>query len=265
MRARKRFGQHFLLDRSVIDRIVATIDPQPGERLVEIGPGLGAITIPLLERLNELDAIEIDRDAIRELRAKTAQTTLQRTLRIHEADALRFDLRSLNAGPKALRIIGNLPYNISTPLLFHLIEQIDVIRDMHFMLQKEVVDRIAAAPGDEAYGRLTVMLAPHVRAESLFDIAPGAFRPPPKVHSTFFRLTPHIQPPFIINNQETYARVVSAAFTQRRKTLRNALKGLLTEDDIRVVEVDPGLRAEVIAPMQYAALAAQLDRHLAPG
>ncbi len=153
---RKRFGQHFLHERSVIDRIVAAIDPQPGERIVEIGPGLGAITIPLLTRHGELDAIEIDRDAIRELRV--AATGLG-ALHVHEGDALQFDLHTLKAGDRELRVVGNLPYNISTPLLFRLIEQIDCIRDMHFMLQREVVQRMAAAPGDDAYGRLT-----HARA-----------------------------------------------------------------------------------------------------
>jgi 16S rRNA (adenine1518-N6/adenine1519-N6)-dimethyltransferase len=253
---RKRFGQHFLHDRSVVERIVAAIDPQPGQRILEIGPGLGAITLPLLKRHGELDAIEIDRDAIRELRGKTMELGV---LHIYEGDALRFDLRSLNAEPHSLRIVGNLPYNISTPLLFHLLEQLDCIHDMHFMLQKEVVDRMAAAPGDDAYGRLTVMLAPHVKVEPLFDIGPGAFRPPPKVTSTFFRLIPHRQAPFVIADRGAYARVAAAAFAQRRKTLRNALKGLLTEDEIRAAGVDPTLRAEVIAPESYAALAARVN------
>jgi 16S rRNA (adenine1518-N6/adenine1519-N6)-dimethyltransferase len=255
MRARKRFGQHFLHERTVIDRIVAAIDPQSGDRIVEIGPGLGAITIPLLVRHGELDAIEIDRDVIRELRTVADQFG---TLRIHEGDALEFDLRTLSSEARTLRIVGNLPYNISTPLLFRLIEQIASIRDMHFMLQKEVVDRMAAAPGDDAYGRLTVMLAPHVRVEKLFDIAPGAFRPPPKVTYAFFRLHPHAAPPFAIADRAAFARVVSAAFAQRRKTLRNALKVLLGATEIEAAGIDPGLRAEVIAPQGYAALAAVL-------
>jgi len=252
MRARKRFGQHFLHERSSIDRIVSSIDPQPGERIVEIGPGLGAITLPLLERHGRLDVIEIDRDAIRELRSRAANVG---ELRIHEADALQFDLAELSAAPGSLRIIGNLPYNISTPLLFRLLEQLATIRDMHFMLQKEVVARIAAAPGDDAYGRLTVMLAPHVAAEVLFDVRPGAFRPPPKVTSTFFRLRPLTQAPFAIASPTSYARVVAAAFAQRRKTLRNSLKSLLTDTEIRAAGIDPGLRAEVIAPAQFAELA----------
>ena len=256
MRARKRFGQHFLHERTVIDRIVAAIDPKPGDRLVEIGPGLGAITLPLLIRHGELDAIEIDRDAIRELSTATRDVG---TLRIHEGDALKFDLAALGKTPRSLRVTGNLPYNISTPLLFRLIEQIDLIRDMHFMLQKEVVERMAAAPDSDADGRLTVMLAPHVRVEKLFDIAPGAFRPPPKVMSAFFRLIPHDSPPFAISDHSAYAAVVSAAFAQRRKTLRNALKSLLDETEIRSAGIDPGLRAEVIPPVGYASLAALLS------
>jgi 16S rRNA (adenine1518-N6/adenine1519-N6)-dimethyltransferase len=255
MRARKRFGQHFLHERSVIDRIVAAIDPQPADRIVEIGPGLGAITIPLLVRHGRLDVVEIDRDVIRELQTATQGIG---TLRVHEGDALQFDLHRLSEQSRSLRVIGNLPYNISTPLLFHLIEQIDVIFDMHFMLQKEVVERMAAAPGDDAYGRLTVMLAPHVRVEKLFDIGPGAFRPPPKVTSAFFRLRPHSTPPFAIDDRVAYARVVSAAFAQRRKTLRNALKSLLSEAQIHAAGIDPTLRAEVISPAGYAALATQI-------
>jgi len=255
MFARKRFGQHFLHDTAVIERIVNAIAPSQGDRMVEIGPGLGAITVPLLKRIDALDAIEIDRDAIRELREKT---TGLGTLRIHEADALRFDLATLDPQPHALRIVGNLPYNISTPLLFHLLDARRHIRDMHFMLQKEVVDRMAASPGGDAYGRLTVMLAPWVKVEPLFDIGPGAFRPPPRVMSTFFRLTLHSTPPFAVVHPAEYARIVSAAFMQRRKTLRNALKNLLTIEHIVAAGVDPGARAEVISPAQYAALAVQL-------
>lgn len=239
-----------------MERIVAAIDPKPGERIVEIGPGLGAITLPLLDRHGELDVIEIDRDAIRELKTATAGKGV---LRVHEGDALRFELRALGANTSKLRIVGNLPYNISTPLLFRLIEQLDAIHDMHFMLQKEVVARMAARPGDAAYGRLTVMLAPHVKVEHLFDIGPGAFRPPPKVDSAFFRLIPHVAPPFAIVDYEAYARVVSAAFAQRRKTLRNALKSLMSDADIVAAGIDPTLRGEVISPEGFASLAARLS------
>jgi 16S rRNA (adenine1518-N6/adenine1519-N6)-dimethyltransferase len=259
---RKRFGQHFLHEQSVIDRIVAAIDPKQDEHVVEIGPGLGAITLPLLQRCGTLDVVEIDRDAIRALRQKTESAT---SLRIHEADALQIDLHTISLKPRSLRVVGNLPYNISTPLLFHLLEQLDVIRDMHFMLQKEVVDRIVATPGNSVYGRLTVMLAPYVKADALFDIGPNAFRPSPKVTSTFFRLTPHVRAPFSIDDRARYARVVAAAFAQRRKTLRNSLRSLLTEADIRAAGVDPALRAEAIAPAGFAALAALLQTSAAAG
>jgi 16S rRNA (adenine1518-N6/adenine1519-N6)-dimethyltransferase len=251
--ARKRFGQHFLHDPGVIQRIVAAIDPRPGERLVEIGPGLGAITLPLLSRLPELHAVEIDRDAIRHLRTASGENA---ALHLHEADALEFDLAPLDDG-RRLRLVGNLPYNISTPLLFRMIEQREHIRDMHFMLQKEVVERMAAVPDSEHYGRLTVMLAPWLRVEPLFDIGPGAFRPPPRVTSTFVRLAPHVQP-LQIEQPRCYANVVAAAFSQRRKTLRNALKSLLTQDEIRAAGIDPGARAETVPPTGFVALAAQL-------
>jgi 16S rRNA (adenine1518-N6/adenine1519-N6)-dimethyltransferase len=257
-RARKRFGQHFLHDRGVIDKIIAAIDPQPGERLVEIGPGLGAITLPLLDRIGTLEAVEIDRDAIRHLREAAAA---RGTLQLHEGDVLEFDFSSLAVTVK-LRLIGNLPYNISTPLLFKLIEQRDLFVDMHFMLQKEVVDRMAAQASDDAYGRLSVMLAPWLEVEPLFDIGPGAFRPPPRVISTFVRLKPRSTPAFALADQRRYAAVVAAAFSQRRKTLRNALKALLSEAQIQRAGIDPGLRAEVIPPAGFALLAAQLAGEL---
>jgi 16S rRNA (adenine1518-N6/adenine1519-N6)-dimethyltransferase len=251
--ARKRFGQHFLHDPGVIQRIVAAIDPRPGERLLEIGPGLGAITLPLLARLPELHAIEIDRDAIRQLRAASGESP---ALHLHEADALEFDLARLDDG-RGLRVVGNLPYNISTPLLFRMIEQRAHIHDMHFMLQKEVVDRMAAQPDSEHYGRLTVMLAPWLRIEPLFDIGPGAFRPAPRVISTFVRLAPREQP-LHIEHPRLYAQVVAAGFSQRRKTLRNALKPLLSQDEIRAAGIDPGARAETVPAAGFAALAVQL-------
>jgi 16S rRNA (adenine1518-N6/adenine1519-N6)-dimethyltransferase len=254
---RKRFGQHFLHDPGVIGRIVAAIAPQPQDRMVEIGPGLGAITLPLLARLNELHAIEIDRDAIKHLHEITQNDP---RLHIHSADVLRFSLAEINPSER-LRLVGNLPYNISTPLLFHLIEQRERILDMHFMLQKEVVDRMAAAPGSEHYGRLTVMLAPWLRVEPLFDIGPGAFRPPPRVTSTVVRLTPH-ETPLQIAEPRHYSAVVAAAFSQRRKTLRNSLRPLLEAEDIVAVGIDPSLRAEVLSPAQLAALSAQLGPRL---
>ncbi|MBL8268980.1 16S rRNA (adenine(1518)-N(6)/adenine(1519)-N(6))-dimethyltransferase RsmA [Steroidobacter sp.] len=250
---RKRFGQHFLHDPGVIGRIVAAIAPQPQDRMVEIGPGLGALTLPLLARLNELHAVEIDRDAIRHLREITGDDP---RLHIHSADVLEFSFAHIYEGER-LRLVGNLPYNISTPLLFHLIGLRERIHDMHFMLQKEVVDRMAAAPGSEHYGRLTVMLAPWVRVEPLFDIGPGAFKPPPKVVSTVFRLVPR-ETPLEIGEPRHFATVVAAAFSQRRKTLRNSLKALLDTDDIVAAGIDPGLRAEVLTPAQFVALAARL-------
>jgi 16S rRNA (adenine1518-N6/adenine1519-N6)-dimethyltransferase len=254
---RKRFGQHFLHDPGVIGRIVAAIAPQPRDRMVEIGPGLGAITLPLLARLDRLHAIEIDRDAIKHLREITRDDP---RLHIHSADVLRFSLAEIEPNER-LRLVGNLPYNISTPLLFHLIEQRERILDMHFMLQKEVVDRMAAAPASEHYGRLTVMLAPWLRVEPLFDIGPGAFRPPPKVMSTVVRLTPH-ETPLPIAEPRHYAAVVAAAFSQRRKTLRNSVKPLLETEDIVAAGIDPSLRAEVLSPAQFAALSAQLGPRL---
>jgi 16S rRNA (adenine1518-N6/adenine1519-N6)-dimethyltransferase len=251
--ARKRFGQHFLHDARVIERIVAAIDPQPGDALLEIGPGHGALTQPLLEATGRLDAIEIDRDLAAELRARFGS----RGLALHEADALRFDVAALSAARgQRLRVIGNLPYNISTPLLFHLLETPGAIRDLHIMLQKEVIDRICAVPGSDDYGRLTVMLAPWTLAEHLFDVGPGAFNPPPRVWSAVARLTMRETPAFPVDAR--YGRVVAAAFSQRRKTLRNALRSLLDAPAIEGCGVDPGARAETLPPAAYAALAQAL-------
>ena len=252
---RKRFGQHFLHDPGVIRRIVSSIDPKPSDRMVEIGPGLGAITVPLLANLSSLDAVEIDRDAIRHLRELPEA---QGRLHIHEADVLDFEFGSLCSGGERLRIVGNLPYNISTPLLFRLIDQREHIADLHVMLQKEVVQRMAAAPNTEHYGRLSVMLAPWLKVEPLFDIGPGAFRPPPRVVSTFARLTPHQRSPISTEHPRQFAAVVAAAFSQRRKTLRNALKPLLAQAQIQEAGIDPGARAETVSPAQYASLAALL-------
>lgn len=254
-RARKRFGQHFLRDHRVIDNILAAIDPQPGERLVEIGPGLGAITLPLLQRVGHMDAVEIDRDVIAALKVSSLSSG---ELRLHQSDVLQFDFSQLRHGDTQLRLVGNLPYNISTPLLFNLIEQRHHFHDMHFMLQKEVVDRMAAKEGDESYGRLSVMLAPWLHVSPLFDIGPEAFRPPPKVWSTFVRLTPHPTPPFPLAHPQHFAKVVAAAFSQRRKTLRNALRPVMSEELITAAGIDSGLRAEVISPASFAKLATVL-------
>jgi 16S rRNA (adenine1518-N6/adenine1519-N6)-dimethyltransferase len=248
---RKRFGQHFLHDPEVIRRIVAAVGPQPTDRLVEIGPGEGAITLDLLRAAGRLDAVELDRDLVGPLQARCAGIG---ELRLHGDDALRFDFCALAPPGERLRIVGNLPYNVSTPLLFHLLDQLECIRDMHFMLQKEVVDRMAARPGGKTYGRLSVMLQARCAVTRLFDIGPGAFRPPPRVDSSVVRLRPLESPPEITDAQ-VFARVVTAAFTQRRKTLRNSLKGLLAEPAIAALGIDPSTRPEQLAVADFVALA----------
>jgi 16S rRNA (adenine1518-N6/adenine1519-N6)-dimethyltransferase len=254
---RKRFGQHFLHDPAVIERIVRSLGPRPGDHLVEIGPGRGALTGELLGCGGcTLDAIEIDRDLVAALRVRCAAAP---HCVLHEADALRFDFTDLaRARGGRLRIVGNLPYNISTPLLFHLLEHAGAITDLHVMLQREVAARLAAAPGDSDYGRLSVMLAPHTRIERLFDVGPGAFQPPPKVWSAVVRITILPRPLFAVSPH--YAAVVSAAFSHRRKTLRNAVSSLLTREQIGACALDPGARPETLAPRDFNTLAQALDR-----
>jgi 16S rRNA (adenine1518-N6/adenine1519-N6)-dimethyltransferase len=249
---RKRFGQHFLHDPTVIARIVAAIQPLESDAIVEIGPGQGAITMPLLQAAGHLQVIELDRDLIDPL---LAQCRKAGELIIHNADALRFDFCSLSGDAANLRVVGNLPYNISTPLLFHLLSQAGCIRDMHFMLQKEVVDRLAAAPGSRQYGRLSVMVQYRCRVSRLFAIGPGAFQPPPRVESAFVRLEPYRELPVAIHDEAVLKSVVRQAFAQRRKTLRNALRGLLEEEAIRSLGIDPSVRAEVLGLREFAALA----------
>lgn len=253
--ARKRFGQNFLHDPGVIRRIIGAIGPRPGQRLVEIGPGRGAITLPLLQACGQLDVVELDRDLVEPLARAAAGAG---ELRIHQADALQFDFTALAGDDDRLRVVGNLPYNISTPLLFHLLTQSGYIQDMHFMLQKEVVARMAAVPGNGDYGRLSVMLQYHCKVENLFHIGPGAFTPAPRVDSAFVRLTPWARPPAQVNDYASLGKVVRQAFAQRRKTLRNTLKGLLTETEIRDCGCDPSARPETLALPQYAALANRL-------
>lgn len=251
MRPRKRFGQHFLHDPAVIERILRAVAPCAGERLVEIGPGRGALTERLLERAGALDAVEIDRDLARELRLRFADHP---GLRLHEADALEFDFTALAAargGP--LRLIGNLPYNVSTPLLFRLLAQRAALIDLHVMLQKEVVDRIVARPGGSDYGRLTVMLAPWFEATRLFEVGPGAFSPPPEVWSAVMRLTVRAQPAF--EPGPRFAALVAAAFSQRRKQLRNSVRAFLSAAQIEACGIDPELRPEQLEPAQFATLA----------
>jgi 16S rRNA (adenine1518-N6/adenine1519-N6)-dimethyltransferase len=251
--ARKRFGQHFLHDPGVIARIVAAIDPQPGERLVEIGPGPGALTLPLLERVGRLEVVELDRDVIPVL---VARAQGRGELVVHSADALEFDFRALAGAGGKLRLCGNLPYNISTPLLFHLLDAADAIADMHFMLQKEVVARMAAVPDNKEYGRLTVMLAARCRVQRLLDVGPGAFHPPPRVHSALVRLVPHAEPPFAVGDAARFAAVVAAAFGQRRKTLRNSLAAVVDAAGFEACGIDAGRRAETLSPAEFARLAA---------
>jgi len=252
--ARKRFGQHFLHDRSVLDRIVEALAPQPEHAVLEIGPGRGALTERLVSRSRTLDAVEIDRDLAALLRERFRSAT---GFELHECDALEFDLAALaQRRARRLRVIGNLPYNISTPLLFHIAAAHEHVDDLHVMLQKEVIDRIAAEPGSSEYGRLTVMLAPWFEARHLFDVGPGAFTPAPRVWSAVARLTVRREPAFAV--PRAYARTVSAAFSQRRKTLRNALRSLLDIEGIKAAGVDPGVRPETLSPAQFAALAAQV-------
>jgi 16S rRNA (adenine1518-N6/adenine1519-N6)-dimethyltransferase len=253
-RARKRFGQHFLHDPGVLARIVSAIDPQPGERIVEIGPGRGALTRPLLERCRRLDVIEIDRDVIPELRRHCAGAG---ELVVHQGDVLEFDIRALAGDGAKLRICGNLPYNISTPLLFHLLGAHEVIADMHFMLQKEVVDRIVAKPGSKVYGRLTVMLAVACSAEALFRVGRGAFQPAPAVDSAVVRLIPHGADPFPLPDRARFARLVAASFSMRRKTLRNSLRGLVAPEAFAAAGIAPDRRPETLSPAEFAKLAAQ--------
>ena len=254
--ARKRFGQHFLCDGGIIDAIVDAIAPQPGDAMVEIGPGLGAMTAPLIERLGHLHVVEIDRDLIARLHER--YTAAQLT--VHEGDALKFDFGSLCASqdagaPPSLRIVGNLPYNISTPILFHLAGFADKVKDMTFMLQKEVVMRMVAEPGTEEYGRLSVMLQYRFRMGRLFDVPPGAFRPAPKVMSSIVRLAPLPADQLGAKDEALFGRIVTAAFGQRRKTLRNTLREFIDEAGLAELGIDAGLRGERLSVAQYVAIA----------
>jgi len=245
---RKRFGQNFLADAHYVDRIVAAIDPRPGDALVEIGPGLGAITGRLIQRAGHLTAIEIDRD----LAARLREAFTPDRLTLVEGDALRFDFTTLG---HALRIVGNLPYNISSPLLFHLASQLASIADLHVMLQKEVVDRMTASPATPDYGRLSVMLQAQFAIERLFVVPPGAFRPAPKIDSAVARLVPlRARAPEIVD-RDRFARLVTAAFTQRRKTLRNALAAEVDVATLERAGIDPGARGETLAVADFVRLA----------
>lgn len=253
-RARKRFGQHFLTDPGVINAITRAIHASADDVVVEIGPGRGAITTALAKHSGHLHLIELDRDLVRRLCRQYADAS---AVTIHEADALKFDFASLG---DRLRIVGNLPYNISTPLLFHLLTFREQIVDMHFMLQKEVVDRMAAGPGSKAYGRLSIMLGCHLNVESLFDVEPEAFDPPPAVRSAVVRLDPLGPRDFDIHDNAMFAQVVAASFMKRRKTLRNGLRDIATDADFAAVGLDPGLRPERVSISDFVHLSNHLSR-----
>ena len=254
-RARKRFGQHFLHDRNIIERILRAIDPRPGQNLLEIGPGQGALTYPLLQRCERLIAIELDRDLVPILE-KHAQGLGQ--LEVINADILKFELKSI-ATQEKFRLVGNLPYNISTPLMFHLLESAPLIKDMHFMVQKEVAQRIVARTGDASYGRLSVMLQLQCSCQYLFDVAPGCFKPPPKVDSAVIRLIPLEKPAQDIDDLARFSNIVQAAFGQRRKTISNSLKSILDRETIIACGIDPGLRAENLDIADFAKLSRALN------
>ncbi|MEC5385648.1 16S rRNA (adenine(1518)-N(6)/adenine(1519)-N(6))-dimethyltransferase RsmA [Uliginosibacterium sp. H3] len=246
--ARKRFGQNFLVDQDIIGQIVTAISPKPGEFIVEIGPGLGALTVPLLAACGKLHVVEIDRDLI----ARLHQTYAPEQVTVHEGDALEFDFSSL---PAPLRVVGNLPYNISTPLLFHLADYADRVRDMTFMLQKEVVDRMVAKPGEEAYGRLSVMLQYRFAMASLFDVPGTAFNPPPKVTSAIVYMRPLPAEALGCKNPELMGKIVTAAFGQRRKTLRNTLRPWLELEDFDALGMNPQERGERLAVADFVHIA----------
>lgn len=249
--ARKRFGQHFLHDRGVIRRLVETINPAEEDAIVEIGGGRGALTAPLLERVRTLHVVEVDErfHALLE-----ALSTPEHRVVLHAADALEFDFPTLAPAPRSLRVAGNLPYNISTPLLFRLLACRESLRDLHLMLQKEVVVRMTASPGGKEYGRLTVMLSRWMDIEACFDIGPGAFSPPPRVRSTFVRIVPRREPRFEVADEARFSRLVARLFSMRRKTLARSLKGHASSEAIAALGIDPKARPEVLSPADLARL-----------
>ena len=254
-KARKRFGQNFLHDTAVIDRIIRAIHPQASEHLVEIGPGQGALTESLVSSGAELDVIELDKDLLPMLKLRFG---LKDNFRLHEGDALKFDFTNLTTTPASLRVVGNLPYNISTPLIFHLLSHAHLLRDMHFMLQKAVVKRMCATHGNGDWGRLSLMVQYHCQVEHLFNVGPGAFTPAPKVDSAIVRLTPHRELPHPAQDYQALQRVVREAFNQRRKTIRNTLKNLLPESAIIAADVDCTKRPEQLDLAAFVRLADQL-------
>ena len=250
--AKKRFGQNFLTDQSIISSLIEAINPLQNQLIIEIGPGLGALTKPLLKKINHLHVVEIDRDIVSWMQNEYSSATLT----IHNVDALKFDFTTFG---ESLRVVGNLPYNISTPILFHLLDNVSCITDMHFMLQKEVVERMVASPSTPTYGRLSVMLQYHLAMEYLITVPPEAFEPAPKVESAFVRCVPHATLPFIAKDQKHFAKIVMAAFGQRRKTLRNTLKGLLDDAGFTALGIDSQKRAENLSVADFVAIANYLS------
>jgi 16S rRNA (adenine1518-N6/adenine1519-N6)-dimethyltransferase len=266
-KAKKKFGQNFLVDERIIADIIVAIRPEPKDNMVEIGPGLGALTRPLLKKLNHLHVVEIDRDIIVRLEQDYPQEnppnpplqkggSAQAKLTIHAGDALEFDIAML---PAPLRIVGNLPYNISSPLLFHFAAYVERIRDMHFMLQNEVVERMVAEPSTQEYGRLSVMLQYRFNMEKLLDVPPESFRPAPKVNSAIVRMIPLPASEILVRNEKLFAAIVRTAFGQRRKTLRNTLRGYLDEADFEKLKINPQLRAENLAVADFIKVANYLN------
>lgn len=260
--AKKRFGQNFLVDEQIIGDIISAIRPEPEDNMVEIGPGLGALTRPLLKKLDHLHVVEIDRDIIARLQQDYPQDNLKSKLTIHAGDALKFDIATL---PAPLRIVGNLPYNISSPLLFHFATYAGRILDMHFMLQNEVVERMVADPSTSAYGRLSVMLQYRFRMEKLLDVPPESFRPAPKVDSAIVRMIPLPAGEIEVRNEKLFAAIVRTAFGQRRKTLRNTMKGYLSEQDFEKLGVNAQLRAENLVVADFIKVANYLNERQAGG
>lgn len=255
-RARKRFGQNFLHDQGVIHRIARSIGANENDHIVEIGPGQGALTADILASGCSLDAIELDRDLIPILQDKFSQ---QAQFRLQQGDALNFDFSSLVIDNEMLRVVGNLPYNISTPLIFHLLSQHQLIKDMHFMLQLEVVNRMAAVPGNKSYGRLTVMTQYYCQVESLFEVPPEAFDPKPKVLSAIVRLTPHQNIPYPAKSVENLHQLLRTCFNQRRKTLRNSLKGTVDSTALESLDINPSARPETLSLQQFVAISNLMD------
>jgi 16S rRNA (adenine1518-N6/adenine1519-N6)-dimethyltransferase len=256
--AKKRFGQNFLVDNNVIDKIIHSINPQPDDHLIEIGPGLGALTQPLLHTLTRLDVIELDRDVIPELKNLDGSERLH----IHNIDVLSFDFTSFteaNFQQEKLRIIGNLPYNISTAVLFHLVKHRSIIRDLHFMLQKEVVERIAASVGSHDYGRLSVMMQLYFNISPLFTVSPQCFRPVPRVESAIIRLQPGTDCPVSAAEHADFESLIKQAFSQRRKTLRNTLKNTCSVAQLEAAGIDPGKRPQELGVNDYITLFRQLQ------